>query len=190
MTCDASDSHGNTSTASFVVSVGDTTPPELTAPASVVANATWKGGAAVTFDVAGADTAGGDVATSCAPASGSVFAIGTTSVTCTATDARGNSTSRSFDVNVKGAVVQLEDLLVVVTSWHIPGHLIEIRTRGPHWSLTQTPPKVNLACQQIRDFEAALGGTLGAPLTPERLAWLLGELGRIYNVIGCAPVTS
>jgi hypothetical protein len=35
-----------------------------------------------------------------------------------------------------------------------------------------------------------LGGTLGAPLTPERLAWLLGELGRIYNVIGCPPVTS
>jgi len=99
------------------------------------------------------------------------------------------ATTDSGSVRV-GAVVQLEDLLDVVTSWHIPGHLIEIRTKGPHWALTQTPPRVNLACQQIRDFETALGGSLGAPLTPDRLAWLSGELGRIYNVIGCPPVTS
>jgi HYR domain len=190
VTCSATDSRGNTGSANFVVHVGDTTAPTLTAPASVVANATWKGGATVTFDVAAVDAAGGDVATACAPASGSQFAVGTTTVTCTASDARGNTATGSFDVEVKGAVVQLEDLLAAVTSWHVPGHLIEIRTKGPHWSLTQTPPRVNLACQQIGEFETALDGTLGAPLTPERLAWLLGELGRISGAVGCAPAAT
>ena len=40
---------------------------------------------------------------SCAPASGSVFAIGTTAVACTATDHVGNAANGSFTVTVRGA---------------------------------------------------------------------------------------
>ena len=37
---------------------------------------------------------------SCTPASGSVLAVGTTSVSCTATDAAGHSTTKAFDALV------------------------------------------------------------------------------------------
>jgi X-Pro dipeptidyl-peptidase len=40
-------------------------------------------------------------AVGCSPASGSVFGIGSTTVTCTATDADGNSASSSFAIEVK-----------------------------------------------------------------------------------------
>jgi len=91
---------------------------------------------------------------------------------------------------VKGAVEQLTDLIDTVTSWNVKGHMVEIRSKGPRWSLTQSPPKVNLACQQIRDFERDLGGSLASTITISQNTWLMGELARIYDVIGCAPVTT
>jgi hypothetical protein len=41
-----------------------------------------------------------DLAVECSPASGSQFAIGTTTVTCLSSDAAGNTSSTSFDVIV------------------------------------------------------------------------------------------
>jgi hypothetical protein len=46
------------------------------------------------------------VTTVCTPAAGSVFAVGTTSVTCTATDTSGNTASCSFAVTVFTGCVQ------------------------------------------------------------------------------------
>ena len=48
---------------------------------------------------------------SCAPATGSVFAIGTTTVACTATDHVGNTAGGSFTVTVRGAKEQLARLV-------------------------------------------------------------------------------
>ena len=39
---------------------------------------------------------------SCTPASGSVFTIGQTIVTCTARDAKGNTATKTFTVTVRG----------------------------------------------------------------------------------------
>ncbi len=47
----------------------------------------------------------------CAPASGSLFAIGSTTVTCTAADASGNTTVGSFTVSVRGATAQIAGLI-------------------------------------------------------------------------------
>jgi hypothetical protein len=189
--CSATDAAGNTGTGSFEVHVLDTTAPTLQLPDSAIANATTKLGGVATFDVAAIDMAGGDATADCAPASGSWFAIGTTTVTCTATDVRGNTSApQSFTVTVKGAVAQLSDLIATVTAWNVKGHMVEIRSKGPRWSLTQAPPKVNLACQQIRDFERDLGDSLASTISTERNTWLMGELARIYDVIGCAPVTN
>jgi hypothetical protein len=189
VTCSATDATGNPASGSFLVDVVDTTAPSLSLPDAVVANATSPLGAAVSYAADASDSAGGPVATDCSRASGELFAIGSTTVTCTATDERGNRSEGTLRVEVKNAVVQLEDLLAAVTSWKIPGHLIEIRTKGPHWALTQTPARVPLACRLIGDFAVQLGGTLGAPLTTSQNDWLLGELARISNAIGCAPRT-
>lgn len=99
--CSSSDVAGNTGTASFTVTVQDTTAPTLTVPADQTAIATSTAGAAVDYPAATAtDLVDGDVTPSCSPASGSTFALGTTTVTCTATDAAGNASSGSFTVNV------------------------------------------------------------------------------------------
>ncbi|MFM9986871.1 MAG: MopE-related protein, partial [Flavobacteriales bacterium] len=50
-----------------------------------------------------------DVSLSCAPPSGSLFAEGTTTVNCTATDACGNSTLISFDVIVSSNAIWYQD---------------------------------------------------------------------------------
>ncbi len=64
------------------------------------ADATGLGGAIVSFAASASDAADGSVAVACTPASGSMFAIGVTTVTCAAADAAGNSASRAFTVTI------------------------------------------------------------------------------------------
>jgi probable HAF family extracellular repeat protein/uncharacterized repeat protein (TIGR03803 family)/YVTN family beta-propeller protein len=100
VTCSAMDAHGNAALAGFIVTVIDTAGPVLTLPPSVVAEATSPAGAAVMFTASAFDSVSGTAMVTCVPASGSTFAIGLTVVTCTATDATGNSTTGGFDVLV------------------------------------------------------------------------------------------
>ncbi len=101
VSCSASDFTGNTSeTQTFNVVVRDTTAPELTVPADITTQATSKSGAVVTYSASATDLVDGIVTPACSPASGSTFVIGTTPVTCTATDAHGNKASKSFNVTV------------------------------------------------------------------------------------------
>jgi hypothetical protein len=100
--CSAMDAAGNTASASFHVKVQDTTAPQITVPADITVQATGPSGAAVGYTVTFTDAVG--VTTSaCVPASGSTFAIGTTTVNCSASDAAGNSSSKSFQVTVQPA---------------------------------------------------------------------------------------
>jgi lysophospholipase L1-like esterase len=74
--------------------------PTLTCPAPTSTSTLAAAGTAVTF--ATPPAAGGQepVTVSCTPASGSTFAIGTTQVACTATDALSRTASCSFPVTV------------------------------------------------------------------------------------------
>ena len=86
---------------SFTVTVVDTTPPSLSVPGDVQAEATSAAGATVTYGAASAvDLVDGPVTPTCAPVSGGTFPLGTTPVHCTATDAHGNSKSATFKVIV------------------------------------------------------------------------------------------
>jgi hypothetical protein len=100
VTCTASDSHNNSASASFTVTVVDTTAPSLTLPAGITAEAASGSGAAVSYAASASDLVSGSVGVTCAPASGSTFALGTTTVNCSATDGAGNSASGSFSVTV------------------------------------------------------------------------------------------
>jgi predicted phage tail protein len=88
--------NGSTNNCSFTVTVNDTTKPTITCPANITTNACT---AVVTFAPTVTDNCPG-VTYSCTPASGSTFAQGTNTVTCTATDASGNTASASFKVMV------------------------------------------------------------------------------------------
>jgi YVTN family beta-propeller protein len=116
VTCSATDAHGNTGTASFHVTVQDTTPPVVTVPADKTVEATGPSGAAVSFSASASDLVDGAVATTCSPASGSTFPLGTTTVTCSATDAHGNTASASFHVKVQDTTPPVVHVPTIVTN--------------------------------------------------------------------------
>jgi hypothetical protein len=95
---------GLTISGSFTVTVVDTTPPVLTVRKGVSAVATSPSGAVVTFTATATDIVDGTDPVTCTPPSGSTFAIGTKTVTCSATDKHGNSASASFPVTVTAGV--------------------------------------------------------------------------------------
>jgi parallel beta-helix repeat protein len=77
-----------------------TTPPVVTVPDDLTVDATGPGGATVTFAASALDIVDGPITPTCAPSSGSLFPIGVTTVTCSATDRSGNTATSSFLVMV------------------------------------------------------------------------------------------
>lgn len=79
----------------------DIIPPVLELPADITAEATGPAGAIVTFAVSATDDVDGSVTANATPASGSTFALGTTTVNVSATDTAGNIANGSFTVTVQ-----------------------------------------------------------------------------------------
>ncbi|HEX7318165.1 MAG TPA: HYR domain-containing protein [Pyrinomonadaceae bacterium] len=79
----------------------DTTAPTLTLPADITVEADGPNGSVVTYDATANDAVSGTVNVTLSIASGSTFAIGTTTVNATATDAAGNTANGSFTVTVR-----------------------------------------------------------------------------------------
>jgi HYR domain len=103
LNCLSEDSSGNFDENEYLqITVVDTTAPAITPPADVTAEATSADGALVSYSGESAtDLVDGDVGVGCLPASGSAFAIGTTTVTCSASDGRLNTGHATFDVTVQ-----------------------------------------------------------------------------------------
>jgi hypothetical protein len=183
--CTAVDSHGNVGAASFTVIVSDTTPPVLTVPESITVNATSPAGAVVAYTATANDVVDGTVTPSCSTPSGATFAIGTTTVSCTATDSNGNTTAaQTFTVRVDGAAEQLADVLQQVEQWNLRDRSVSARLQKIIDAVTTRSPQ--RACRELGDFVDDLSGSLGKRLTQDQVAWLRGELTRIGNVLGCS----
>ena len=100
VTWTATDASGNTASATQVVTVNDSELPVLNPLANLTANApATLCGAVVSFAPTATDNCAGATVTT-SPASGSTFAVGTTPVSVTATDASGNVSTSSFTVTV------------------------------------------------------------------------------------------
>jgi hypothetical protein len=101
VTAFASDAAENMATAGFAVNVVDTTPPVLSLPPTVIAEATSPSGAVVSFTATAQDLVSGAVPVALTPPSDSLFAIGTTTVAASAVDAAGNATAGELAVIVR-----------------------------------------------------------------------------------------
>ncbi len=99
--CSVTDGGGLEATGSFDITVVDTTAPSLAGHANVGVTTNDPTGRTVSYAKPAANDAVDPSPTvGCLPASGSTFPVGSTTVTCTATDASGNHSSGSFQVNV------------------------------------------------------------------------------------------
>jgi putative cell wall-binding protein len=102
VTCTSTDLSGNSSQLTFDVHVVDTTPPSiLNPPSDQTLEATGPGGAAATWDpVVAYDVVAGATPVVCDWASGAIFPLGDTLVTCDTTDGT-NADSTSFTITVE-----------------------------------------------------------------------------------------
>jgi hypothetical protein len=100
--CTASDPFGHSSSASFTVTVVDTIGPVFSQVADITLQATSASGVTVTYTAPTAtDQVDGNRPVTCSGlASGSVFPIGKTTVTCSASDNSNNQSQTTFVVTV------------------------------------------------------------------------------------------
>lgn len=78
----------------------DTTKPTLELPSDITEEATSPNGFPVNYNSAATDDVDDNVPVDCSPASGSTFALGETTVSCSARDARTNTATKTFKVSV------------------------------------------------------------------------------------------
>src|SRR5437867_780901 len=104
VTCTAKDAANNMASCTFTVTIQDTQPPTITCPGNITsttASCPPSNSGTVNFTVTASDNCPG-VTTVCKNqnnqivTSGSSFPVGATTVTCTATDASGNTATCSF----------------------------------------------------------------------------------------------
>ncbi len=99
--CSATDSHANTSSGSFTINVQDPDGPAITLPANITTEATSPSGATVSYSASAFDVVDGSRPVTCSPLSNSTFALGTTTVNCSASDLNSHTTSAAFLVTVE-----------------------------------------------------------------------------------------
>lgn len=127
----------------------DTAPPVITTPGNLTAAATSVAGAVVTYTASALDAKDGTVSVTCTPASGSTFAIGTTTVTCTAQDLTGNLATSTFTVTVTAGApaVTVPSNIVVVSTGATNTITFTVSAQSP-WGgnvdVTCTPPGTTL----------------------------------------------
>jgi hypothetical protein len=85
---------------SVLLNLLDTSPPVITCPPDILVECVSPSGAEVIFESSASDDEDCSPRIVCEPPSGSVFPIGNTAVTCTATDASGNASTCTFTVTV------------------------------------------------------------------------------------------
>ena len=145
----------------------DSTAPTLSLPQPIAAEAVSGAGAVVTYGATATDTNPANPAVSCTSApttglrSGSTFPLGTTTMSCSATDAANNTSTGSFTVTVRDTTKP------VLTG--VPSDISEEATGASGATVTWTAPTATDAVEhpdgQLRqrpDHRPALGQHLPA----------------------------
>jgi len=184
------DAHGNTGSAQQVVTVVDNTAPVISCPSNIVLEPTCPTGAIATFANATATDNCGvqSVVRTAGPASGSVFPIGTTTVTFTATDIYSNTSSCSFTVTVKTPQQTLQDMITTINGY---SNLSGTQKQGLISKLQAAidainQGKTNVACNKLGDFNSQVTAFIGnGTLTAAQGNALLSSSNHVRNTIGC-----
>jgi hypothetical protein len=190
LTYSATDAHGNTASATQVVTVVDNTPPVISCPVPITLEPSCPTGAIATWTPPeGTDNCAGATTTQTAgPAPGSVFPIGTTTVTYTVNDAHGNSASCSFTVTVLTPQAVIQNMMNFTNS--LPG-LTGQQRQGLLCKLQAAldainDGKTNVACNKLADFISQVQTYINnGTLTSAQGQSLINSANHVRNTIGC-----
>ncbi len=158
-------------------------------PSNMSVNATGSGGAVVHYTPPTATDEGDETPpVVCLPASGSTFAIGTTTVTCTATDADDSNSpvTATFTITVNGALAQLQDPLLSDVK-AIPaslGRLILVNDVNGMINNLQHGNTVQV-CSDLTFMGLVVQEWSGALMTTAQADTILADISQIIAVLGC-----
>lgn len=194
LTYTVTDAHGNTSVpVTQVVTVVDNTAPVISCPTDIVIEPSCPTGAIATYTTPTATDNCGvqSVNRTAGLASGSVFPIGTTTVTHVATDIHGNTASCSFTVTVLTPAQTVQNLINAVNA--LPG-LTGTQRQGLLSKLTAAldainDGKTNVACNKLSDFINQVQTFInGGTLTSAQGQPLINSAAKVRNTIGCTSL--
>jgi hypothetical protein len=175
VTSTATDASGNVSTCTFNVTVAaDTSAPVLACHGDTTVTCASSDGIAVAFNVTATDACDPAPLVTSHPASGSVFPVGTTAVTSTATDASGKVSTCSFNVTVEAADVTIAHAAASPSVLWPPNHkMVDISFDLDVESACALPSTVTVI--DVTSNEP-VNGTGDGNTTPD---WVIGEGGRL-----------
>jgi hypothetical protein len=184
----AIDPSGNSASATQSITVRnvfvetrDLEAPSLNVPADFAVNATMPRGAVVNFAVNASDNVG-VISLSCDRNSGSVFPIGYTSVSCSASDAAGNRAAKAFRVKVLNADEQIQNLILYIGTLPLKDASSRKLVKELNEVLRQRSDRK--ACDRLDDFLDKLDKRERGISAPSYL-YMTREADRIQDVMSC-----
>ncbi|MGH7651396.1 MAG: HYR domain-containing protein [Gemmatimonadaceae bacterium] len=184
ITWSAVDGSQNSNSATQTVTIADMAPPTIDVPAAMIVNATLPSGAAVDYKVNASDNVGVDYFM-CSPATGSMFAIGKTTVGCTARDGAGNQATASFDVTVLGAQDQIGNLIAKISAMDLQPGVANPLLAQLNTAYRSPGNGSHVACVKMGDFIKLFEGPKSRfPMTKAQ-AQVVDDARRIMAVLGC-----
>ena len=189
--CTATNSSRAAATGSFRVTVRDTTAPLVTLTDVGPVEATSGAGALVTFSPTATDSVDPSATVGCSPASGSTFALGTTTVTCTATDAAGNVRTGAFHVTVVDTTAPAITVVGIPAQLWPPDHrLVRLKPTISSSDAVDAAPVVSVKVTSnepdsgLGDGDKAGDIVIHSPTDIEVRAERSGKgKGRVYTVV-------
>jgi hypothetical protein len=169
------------------VRVTEFRPVEITCPQDMAVPATTPDGASVDFSATTTEGCPPVSPVEYSPSPGSTFPIGSTTVTCTVTDACGHTASCSFNVRVKGAAEQIGDLTAVIQDLPIrPGIVKSLTAKMQAAGALVSLGNIQGACGALAAFIGEVSALRSSgQITPDQAALLIQEARRIGAVLGC-----
>jgi hypothetical protein len=154
--CRAVDTHGNRASRSFVVDLRHPPPGTVvfTVPSNPIVEATGPSGAIVTYNASAKDATGHALPLTCSPRSGSVFAIGTHTVACSAGPS-GHVQQQTFSVSVRdrtGPTLQVPSGFAIEADSK-SGAVVTYDVTG----IDKVSGNVNVSCDPASGTELAIG---------------------------------
>ena len=180
VTCQASDSTEHTNTGAFLVTVQDTTAPAIAPQADMDLETDSASGVLVTYtSPSTTDAVDGAGVASCTPASGDLFPVGDTTITCTAADAHGNTSTSSFvvhvDLNTPGTTETPATTTSTPSGFIIPltgGELIDLDCNSVLWAFG-----IKVSFYNLCDYQTTLHSVAASDLPaglPEGFEFVMG----------------